>query len=542
MKKLKIYTIMMLSMLILLSSCMKDLDVTPKDPAVTTASDLFKDVASYKEALAKLYATYAVSGQTGGGGGNPDIEGIDENFGNYLRQYFGLQELSTDEAIIAWDDATIKNFHWHTWAPNDVFLTALYSRIFYTITLCNEFIRASNSGIASETGELQADLQIYNSEARFLRAFSYWHAVDMFGNVPFVTEEDLPGAFSPERIERANLFQYIESELLELEELLPEPLANEYGRVDRAAAWMLLAKLYLNANVYIGQAMNTEALTYINKVIASDYEIDPNYNRIFSADNSESPEIIFPIVFDGQNIQQYGGMTFILHASNGGGMPLYGIDGGWGGIRTIKDFVSKFDLQESDFTLADPHASGVADKRAMFYFNPDNWEWNISNVGTFTQGIGVLKFKNITSDGLAAPNSHPAFVSTDFPMFRLSDAYLMYAEAVVRGGAGGDLATAVDYVNVLRERAYGDESGNIAQADLTLDFILDERGRELYWECQRRTDLIRFGKFTGNSYVWEWKGNVQAGTGTPAYLDLYPIPANDLVANPNLIQNDGYPQ
>jgi len=541
MKKLN-NIIMVATIFIMLSSCMKDLDLTPIDPAVSTSLDLFKNEAAYKQALAKLYATYAVSGQTGGGGGNPDIAGIDENFGNYLRQYFGLQELSTDEAIIAWDDATIKNFHWHSWSPNDVFITALYSRIFYTISLCNEFIRTSNTGISGASGDLLGDLKIYNAEARFLRAFSYWHAIDMFGNVPFVTEDDLPGAFSPVRIERAALFDYIETELIALEELLPESLTNEYGRVDRASAWMLLAKLYLNASVYIDQDMNTEALTYINKVIESGYSIDPNYNRIFSADNSESPEIIFPICFDGQNTQQYGGMTFIMHASNGGGMPLYGIDGGWGGIRTIKDLVSKFDLEESDFTEADPYASGVADKRAMFYFNPDNWEWDISNVGTFTQGIGVLKYKNVTSDTSEAPNAHPAFVSTDFPVFRLSDAYLMYAEAVVRGGAGGDMGTAVTYINILRGRAYGDDSGDISEGDLTLDFLLDERARELYWECQRRTDLIRFGKFTGSSYVWEWKGNVQAGTGTPSHLDLYPIPANDLVANPNLIQNDNYPQ
>jgi hypothetical protein len=539
MKKYKIYIPIFLALMIM-SSCLKDLDITPIDPAVSTSSDLFKDQAAYKQALAKLYATYAVSGQKGSGGGDPDIEGIDENFGNYLRQYFGLQELSTDEAIIAWDDATIKNFHWQTWSPNDVFVTALYSRIFYTITLCNEFIRATNSGIGSATGTMLTDLKTFNAEARFLRAYSYWHAIDMFGNVPFVTEADLPGAFSPARIERAELFDYIESELIDLAALLPEPLTNEYGRVDRVAAWMLLAKLYLNAEVYTGQERNTDALTYINDVIGSGYTIDPDYQHIFSADNNESPEIIFPICFDGQNTQQYGGMTFILHASNGGGMPLNGIDGGWGGIRTINNFVTLFGLQESDFSTANPQGTNITDKRGMFYFNPETWEWNISNVGTFTQGIGVLKFKNVTANGDPAPNAHPAFVSTDFPVFRLSDAYLMYAEAVVRGGTGGDIGTAVDYINELRFRAYGDNSGDIDAGDLTLDFILDERGRELYWECQRRTDLIRFGKFTGGAYLWEWKGNVQAGTATEAYRDLYPIPANDLVANPNLKQNDGY--
>ncbi len=534
-----IYYITGIILILTVNSCTKDLDIVPIDPNLNTADKVFTDETSYKQALAKLYATYAVSGQTGGGGGDADIQGVDENFGNYLRQYWSLQELSTDEAIMAWDDATVKNFHWQNWAPNDVFLTALYSRIYYTIAVCNEFIRNSNDGILKETGSFQENLMLFNAEARFLRAFSYWHAIDMFGNVPFVSEADQPGAFSPERIVRADLFTYIESELMILENDLAEAKMNEYGRVDRVSAWMLLAKLYLNAEVYIGENKYTEALTYINKVINSGYSFDTNYQRIFSADNNESPEIIFPITFDGQNTQQYGGMTFLLHASNGGGMPLYGIDGGWGGIRSIKEMAELFGIQESDFSTDNPEPT-FADTRAKFYFNPESWEWEISNVGTFTQGIGILKFRNVTSTGGPAPNTHPTFASTDFPIFRLSDAYLMYAEAVVRGGSGGSMSAALGYVNDIQERAYGNSSNNITQSELTLDFLLDERGRELYWEAQRRTDLVRFNKFTGGDYVWQWKGKVQEGTSTPSFRDLYPIPTNDLMSNPNLIQNDGY--
>jgi starch-binding outer membrane protein, SusD/RagB family len=221
-------------------------------------------------------------------------------------------------------------------------------------------------------------------------------------------------------------------------------------------------------------------------------------------------------------------------------MPLNGIDGGWGGIRTINSFVEGiFGVSESDFSPANPEFSGIADKRGMFYYNSDTWDWDIANVGTFTHGIGVTKFKNITSSGGPAPNAHPTFVSTDFPVFRLADAYLMYAECVVRG-AGGSRAAALGYINALRFRAYGDNSGNIADAEMTLNFILDERARELYWEGHRRTDLIRFGKFTGGDYIWEWKGNTQAGTSTPAFRDLYPIPSADLTANPTLVQNEGY--
>lgn len=541
MKNFKISYLLMLVATIIFSSCVKDLEVEPIDPNVSTANNVFKDPIAYKQALAKIYASYALSGQTGGGGGSPDIAGIDEGFGNYLRQLWGLQELSTDEAIIAWDDATIKNFHWQTWAPNDVFIAALYSRIFYTISISNEFIRNANAAIANgASGTFLTDLKAYKAEARFLRAFSYWHAIDMFGNVPFVTEDDLPGAYFPERITRSDLFNYIESELIDMESDLVPARTNEYARVDQAADWMLLANLYLNAEVYTGQAKYTEALTQINKVIAAGYTLESNYQNNFVADNDQSTEIIFPIAFDGQNTQQYGGMTFLLHATSGGGMPLNGIDGGWGGIRTIQNFASIFNVSESDFSNSDPEFTGIADKRGMFYFNPDSWVYSISNVGTFTEGIGITKFKNITSTGGDAPNAHPTFVSTDYPVFRLAEAYLMYAEAVVRGGSGGDMATAVGYINQLRQRAYGDNSGDITAGDLDLDFLLDERARELYWEGHRRTDLIRFGKFSGGSYIWEWKGNVQAGTATDGYRDLYPIPSNDMNANPNLIQNDGY--
>lgn len=522
----------------LLSSCVKDLDVQPIDPNVNTLNNVFKDQTAYKQALAKIYASFAISGQTGGGGGSADIAGIDENFGNYVRQYWGLQELSTDEAIIAWDDATIKDFHWQTWSPNDVFITALYSRIFYTISISNEFIRNANKQMGSASGTFLNDLKAFKAEARFIRALSYWHAIDMFGNVPFVTEDDLPGAFFPKRISRTDLFNYIEAELKAIEPDLIAAKQNEYARADRGAAWFLLAKLYLNAKVYTGTERYTDALTYINKVIGAGYTLDNNYARIFSADNSKNSEIIFPIAFDGQNTQQYGGMTFILHASNGGGMPLSGIDGGWGGIRTIKDFVAKFNITESNFANTTQYQA--PDKRGMFFFDKSSWEWNITNVGTFTHGIGVTKFKNVTSTGGAAPNAHATFVSTDFPMFRLADAYLMYAEAVVRGGSGGDMTTAVGYVNQLRQRAYGNASGNITSAGLTLNFLLDERGRELYWEGHRRTDLVRFGQFTNGTYVWEWKGNTKNGAQTASYRDLYPIPINDLNANPNLIQNIGY--
>jgi len=258
--------------------------------------------------------------------------------------------------------------------------------------------------------------------------------------------------------------------------------------------------------------------------------------RICSLPTIASPEIVFPIVFDGQNTQSWGGTTFLVSGTTGGStMPLRGL-GSWGGIRTVREFVSKFNVTESNFASTSQYQA--ADKRGMFFFDASSWKWDISNVGTFTEGIGLTKWSNLSANGGPAPDMHTSFASTDFPMFRLGDAYLIYAEAVVRGGSGGSMATAVGYINALRQRAYGNSSGNITTFDV--NFILDERARELYWEGQRRTDLVRFGQFTNGSYVWQWKGNAKNGAQTASYRDLYPIPINDLNANPNLIQNIGY--
>ncbi|MDP2336025.1 MAG: RagB/SusD family nutrient uptake outer membrane protein [Bacteroidota bacterium] len=520
MKNKNIKSLAVVFLALMFTSCVKDLDVTPKDPNIVTSLTVYNTPGAYKEGLAKLYATFSVSGQQGPSG-QPDIAGIDEGFGNYLRQYWNLQELSTDEAVIAWNDASIKDFHWQTWAPNDVFIAALYSRIMYTVALSNEFIRAT-------AGNTDPDIMKYHAEARFVRALAYAHAIDLYGNPPFVTEADSPGAFFPKQTTRAALFTYLETELKAIENDLGAP-RFEYGRADQAAAWTLLAKLYLNAKVYIGVDKNTECIAYCNKVLAAGYTLTAKYANNFTADNNLSTEMILPITADGQHTQTYGGMVYLIHAQIGGTMDpaKFGVGGGWGGLRTTKALVGKF---------AD--TSGATDKRAMFW--TDKQKLEINDIGQFTDGWAITKFSNLTSTGAPAPHAHPDFVDTDYPVFRLADVNLMYAEAVLRGGTGGSAATALGLVNANRQRAYGNTSGNITSGQLTLDFILDERSRELYWEGHRRTDLIRFGKFTGSAYLWPWKGKVAAGAATPSFRDLYPIPSNDMGANPTLQQNPGY--
>ncbi|MBE0638250.1 MAG: RagB/SusD family nutrient uptake outer membrane protein [Bacteroidales bacterium] len=527
MKKIVSLLIIFAAAIVISSSCTKDLDTIPLDQDVVTAANVFNNPEAYKEVLAKLYAGLAVSGQDGPAG-NPDISGIDEGFGQYLRGWWYHQELTTDEAVIGWNDQTIKDFHHITWGSSDVFTSAMYYRIFYQISACNEYIRETSDGKLDErgvSGQLRTDVEHFRAEARFLRALSYWHAMDLFGNVPFVTEADAVGSFFPEQIQRKDLFDYVESELLDIEDKLLPP-RSEYGRADQAAAWALLAKIYLNAEIYAGVNKYTECATYCNKVITAGYSLHPTYQNLFLADNDQcTDEVIFAITYDGDNTRTYGGTNFIIHAAIGGDMNPgdFGFGGGWGGTRTTSAFVNKF-----------PDETGEADGRAMFFTSGQNKE--IINIGEFTDGYAITKWKNVKSNGSGGKNID--YPDTDFPVFRLADVYLMYAEAAARGAA--DMGIAVDYVNEIRERAYGDETGNINASQMTLDFILDERARELYWECHRRTDLIRFGKFTTADYLWPWKGNVPEGKAVLDKFNLFPIPASDIGANPNLQQNDGY--
>ena len=513
-------------------SCDSRLDLQPEDDRLT-ADAAFEEPGAYKAFLAKLYAGLSVSGQEGPAG-NADLSGLDEGFSNYLRLYWSMQELTTDEAIVGWNDGTIKDLHAQTWTSGNEFIRTMYSRIFYQVALTNEFLRQTSDAKLDDRGteaSLRADIQKYRAEARFMRALTYWHAMDLFGNVPFVTEEDPIGAFLPEQIKRADLFTYVEKELLAIENEIVAARLNDYGRADQAAVWMLLSKIYLNAEVYTGSPRYADVITYTSKIIGAGYAIPSNpYYHLFLADNDTNgtqSEVIFPITFDGLRTQSFGGMTFLIHAAVGGSMipAEYGINGGWAGLRTTSALVEQF-----------PGEANSADKRALFYTDGQTKE--IKNTSTFTQGYAVEKYRNVDINGVAGSDPTGDIPDTDFPMFRLSDTYLMYAEAFVRGG-GGTAANAVTYINQLRTRAYGNASGNINQASLTLDFILSERSRELFWEAHRRTDLIRFGQFSDQG-IWPWKGNVPQGSTTSAFRNLMPLPATDLGINTNLQQNQGY--
>jgi len=502
--------------------------VSPK--STISEGTVFNDPASYTAFLAKIYAGLAVTGQRGGAG-EPDIDPAvfsDEGFSNYVRLLWNLNELPTDESAVAWGgDLSIQELNTGLWAANNAFVKGMYYRIYFQIALVNEFLRQTEDAKLSERGHndpaLRAKIAQYRAEARFLRALSYWHGIDFFANIPLVTG---PLVTPPQQATRQQVFDYIVSELNDIMTDLPPAGAATYGRANEWAARMLLAKVFLNGEVYTGQPHWAEAMTELTAIIGSGpYSLAPVWRNNFLADNNTSPEIIFAVPSDGNNSQAYGNTTYLLHAACGGSMDptAYGLAPGgcWWGIRLKPEAYNNYDRTNDT-------------ARTSFFVLTGGVPMN--SLTNFTDGVAAPKFSNMTSTG--QPGSNGTFPDTDFPMFRLADAYLMYVECNIRAGVG-DAGLALGYLNAIRQRGYGNTSGNFATLP-PIDTILAERGRELMWEGQRRVDLIRFGKFTGSSYVWAWKGGPQAGTTLDTKYNLFPLPESELSANPNLQQNPGY--
>jgi hypothetical protein len=513
-----------------LTSCKKDfLNLTPTNDI--TADVVYKDIAGYQQAFYKIYASYALTGGSGSGSG--DLGGIDPGQSDFFRLYWNLQQLTSDETLCNWNDPGIPDTNFGMPADDNVMIKGLYARSIYQITLANEFLRESSDDKLAGRGISTADaekIKRFRAEARFLRAYQYWILIDLFGNPIFVTEENPISKDAPQQIKRADLFNYIESELIAIEPDLADARTNEYGRADKGAAWALLARLYINSEVYLGTGKGkfTEAVTYAKKIIDAGYTLTPIYGNLFLDDNKTTSisEIILTINYDGVKSQNWGGTTFLINSLIDGNMnpTSYGLpNGGWAGIRAGSKLPELFtDL------------SGNTDTRAKFYGDKASND----DYAAFTDGLKVTKFKNISSTGVAGNSINGTYSSLDFPLFRAADVYLIYAEAILRGGTGASNADALTYFNKVRERAYGNSSGN--KVSITLQDILDERSRELYFEAYRRTDLIRFGKYTGDSYVWPWKGGVKAGKALENFRALFPLPSTEVISNPNVTQNEGY--
>ncbi len=533
------------------TSCVNDLDV---DPTIDESTFMVFDRDGN---FNKVYANLALTGQVGPSG-NQDIADIDEGTSAFLRQCWNMNELPTDEALCSWGDPGIPELNYATWDSSHGMVECQYQRLFFGVTLSNNFLQQTADDTSAEGIRMRA-------EVRFLRALYYTYLIDFFGDVPFLTEISTELA---QQGKRADIFKFIETELKECAEDMAEPKTNTYGRADKAAAWMLLSRLYLNAEVYTGTPRWEDAAEYAKKVIDSDYSLSTTpmgdwnaYQLLFMADNDTNGaqnEIIFPIMFDGIKTQNWGGSMFLTSSTFKDDMyfkKVYKVDDKgeiikdkdgnpeidpeksilngaetWAGNRARPELVKKFfPATTAPQVVVAEMTKEANDDRALFYGvdrNVDNEE-----VSQFTDGFSVAKWVNKRADG--AKTSDPQFTDIDFPMFRLAEAYLTFAEASARLGHDADAKT---YIDLLRSRAHA-----TTQPSYSLDDICDEWAREFFYEARRRMDLVRFGKFGGNSdYVWMWKGGAKKGTNFGKYRNIYAIPNNDVIVNSNIVQNPGY--
>ena len=515
------------------TSCTKDLDVVPIDPNVSTELNL-------DGLYLKCYANLALPGN-GGANGDSDIDGYDGGTAGFIRQLFNSNELPTDESICCWGDPGISGFNFNQYDAAHPMMHMYYYRLTTGINYCNSYLNEVGDG-----GDAQK-----KAEVRFLRALQYYMLMDAFGNIPFT--ETLA---KPEQISRQEAYNWIEQELLAAEPDLMEAKAmkssdSNYGRATKGACWMLLARLYLNAEVYTGTAQWAKASEYANKVISSSYQLNTAganqwtaYQMLFMADNGESSaayEAVFPILQDGSTTTSWGGALFCIastfdgkmHANKEEPTATNNTDQAWGGNRARAELVLKF-FPNGDIPEGQSYDlyKAAGDDRALFC--SEGHTLNVEKPTDFTNGFGVAKWTNFRSDNGATKNA--SFPDTDFFLFRLAEAYLTVAEADARQNGGSTTATGTELINRLRQRANATTKNTY-----TLDNIIDEWAREFFYEGRRRVDLIRFGLYGGNnSYKWEWKGGAKEGTTFSADLNIYAIPSNEIATNSNLKQNPGY--
>lgn len=532
-------------------SCINDLDISSIDPQSSSSFD-------QAGAFVKQYAMLGLTGQKGLAG-SPDLDGQDEGESGFYRTVFNCNELSTDECIWVWqDNVDIPQFTGLSWNSSSQRTEWVYVRLGYDITQFNFFLDQTE-------GLTDAESLRQRAEVRFLRALHYWYFIDLFGKAPFKEHfsNDLP-------VEKGGkeLYDYIQTELAEAEADMYEPGEAPFGRADKAANWLLRARLYLNAEVYTGTADYQNAKTYADKVINSGaYQLCDDYRLMFMADNDENKEamkeIILPIRQDGIKTRNYGGSTYLVCGARTGGMPYMGTTNGWSCVIARNSLVYKFfpnkdvpmipedvevpaqadlpndaaidawDAQYGVRTVDIVEAAG--DDRAMFYSGAGGGKRTMdpSAINSFQSGLSIVKWQNIRSDGAAT--SHTEYPDTDIPLFRLAEAYLTRAEANFRLN---DTNAALQ--DILTLRSHRGCTTQPQASDIDEMYILDEWAREFYLEGRRRSDLVRFDCFTTDKYLWDWKGGVKEGKSVRDIYNVFPIPETDIKNNPNMTQNEGY--
>ena len=516
------------------TACMNDLDQGIKDPQTNTELDV-------TGLLAKVYGSLVLTGQMGGDG-NPDMSQFDEGNSAFYRRIFEGNELCSDECIWTWQgDAGIPEMTDISWNSSHGYNELAYYRLMYNVTLCNFYLEET-------AGSNDPQVLQNRAEVRFMRALYNYYFIDFYGKAPYKTivDEALPVQKS-----REEMFAIVVQELEDIingtsgEELLDYAGDNSnYGRADKQAAKMLLARLYLNAQVYIGEEKWEDAIKYATEVIASGYyHLNTTalngytaYEQLFMGDNGENPnarqEIIFPIRCDGATSRSYGGSVYTIASTTGSGSPDQGLPSSqWTCNRAREAMMLKFFNAAADAPVdADMPTIRLAahDDRAMFF--SASRVFDTAEKTTFTSGFSILKWNNTYAQG--GTPSDVSFSDTDIPFFRLAEAYLTRAEANMRVGNTDE---AKKDINTIRSRAHAQPIENVS-----LQTMIDEWCREFYFEGRRRSDLIRFGMFTSSTYIWDWKGGSYAGIAVDEKFNLYPIPAAEISSNKNMVQNPGY--
>lgn len=513
-----------------IASCTRDLDTKPE--YLMTLDQLVQTQPNAVDGLvAKIYASLSMSSVKGPG--ESDIAGDDKGETVFLRGIINLEDFTADGMKNRWGDNGLDQLTTTSnWTADNKFFRYLFDRVYYTVPQANALIAALQKSDNAKKDQ-------YIAELRFIRALSYFYMIDCFGKGVLVTEADLGNSTPKPQASRKELFDFVEKELLETEKTILDK--TEYGHANKSAVRMLLSRLYLNAEVYTGTARYNDAATYAKKVIdEGGYSLDSKFVRMFSADNNTSPEIIFPLIADPVGTASFGNSTYIINGSTGGTPKTlsasdYGLTGdGWGGHRATKAWYGLFGANPATYNNGSyVNLNSTTDQRAKLFWTQGH-DYEMNDYKNWTNGYPSIKFRNLNSSG---SGSVAEYSGADFPVFRLAEAYLTYAECALRGASTATPSEALTYVNELRTKR---SASTLLQSALSLDLILAERGREFNLEGQRRTDLIRFGKFAGGTYLWPWKGGVAAGTAISSNYNLFPIPTSALNANPNLTQNPGY--
>lgn len=538
--------IYILALLFSLASCVKDLDTLPLNRTDPVSEFVYgTDEEGYVSGLARLYFQFVSNDLT-------DLQSMDGGASEIIRAFWSVQETTADAAKCSWEnDAWVRALNTNTWSEvqNDA-VYAVYVRTLQGIAFVNEYLRQTSPEKLSERGvdaALAAKIEGFRAEARFIRAYLYWMALDCFGSVPFTTEDSsFGGAYFPEQASRKAIFDYCVSELTYLvsdQSALPAP-RSVYPRADRGSAAGLLARMYLNSKVYTGEERWAEAKSVCEGIFAMGYSLCPDYAALFRGNNGENPqargEMLWTVSYDASKTQSYGGTSYLLSATLAStditdiSRPN-GQRNGWAGLRVPFEYVERyFNVGARDYETGEYE---VADKRGEVFYIKGRRESMDGALYSFMNGWSCLKFNNIptgqTDESYLPVSATKSFADVDFPMIRLAEIYLIYAEACMNLGQGG---LALPYLEELSARA-----GVDGPSEVTEEFLMAERGRELMWEAHRRTDLVRYGLYHTSDYLWPYKGGDSfAGQAFPQYKCIFPLPPTELAANDKLVQNPGY--